>query len=272
VVRAAEDSPQLEDVELSFFVRRMSRLTGWDLSSYKREQMRRRLGAVMARTGARNLIDLANMLERDPSRVDEIRDQLTINVSEFFRDPERWQYLEERILPAILRENRRPAIWRAGCSNGAEPYSLAMAMTDLAPHGNCRILATDIDRGILERARAGSGYTSSDVRNVSRTRLAKYFRQERDRYAVVDSIRHAVEFRRQNLLADPFEGGFDLIVCRNVVIYFTEEAKNALFDRLSLSLREGGILFVGGTEMLPRGSAERLTSIALGFYRRVGTR
>ena len=262
--------PVGEDLEFSAFVRRMRRLTGLDLSSYKREQMLRRLGAVMAKTGVRNLVDLASMLERDPSRIDEVRDQLTINVSEFFRDPDRFAYLERHVLPEILRGNRRPTLWSAGCSNGAEPYSLAILMRELMPGGGYRIVATDIDRGILAQAQAANGYREADVRNVSPARLAKHFRREGDRYVVVESIRRAVEFRHQNLLADPFEEGLDLIVCRNVVIYFTEEAKDALFQRMALALREGGVLFVGGTESLSRDRAEHFASIAPGFYRRVG--
>ena len=258
----------LEDLELALFVRRIYRLTGLDLRSYKGEQLRRRLNAAMAHLGARNLLDLANILERDPARIEDFHDRLTINVSEFFRDPERFQYLEEKVLPAILQENRNPALWSAGCANGAEPYSLAMIMADLMPQGGYRILATDIDGRVLEQARNGDGYRWADVRNVDPRRLAQYFRREGDRYAVVESIRRAVEFRQHNLLADPYEKGLDLIACRNVVIYFTEEAKNTVFTRMAQALREGGILFVGVTEMLGRAHDRYFVSVGPGFYRR----
>lgn len=263
------DRSEAEDLELAAFVRRMRRLTGLDLSAYKREQMRRRLSGVMTRTGTRNLVELVGLLERDPSRVDEVRDQLTINVSEFFRDPDRFQYLESHVLPAIIRESRKPVIWSAGCSNGSEPYSLAMILADLMPHGGYRIVASDIDRGILAQARAGNAYRSADVRNVSKARLARHFRQEGDRYAVLDPIKRRIEFRHHNLLADPFERELDLIVCRNVMIYFTEEAKSALFGRMARALREGGVLFIGGTETLSHEQAGSFVSIATGFYRRV---
>jgi len=257
-----------EELQMAVLVRSLRRTTGLDLSCYRKEHIRRRITAVMTKTGTRSPLELARMLENNPARAQEIRDELTINVSEFFRDKERFRFLEERVLPEIIRENRKPVLWSAGCSIGAEPYSLAMIMKDLMPGGRFRIVATDVDRRTLEIARAGNSFSAADLRNVSPERMARYVRPENKRYAVVDSIRRAVEFRYQNLLTDNFEPGLDLIACRNVIIYFTAAAKDALFIRMAMALREGGVLFLGATENLPHTMSAYFASMACGFYRR----
>lgn len=257
------------DLHYMIFRRKVKQLIGIDLDDYRSEQMTRRLGAIMTRSGAKNLTEYARMLEQDPRRLKEFSDYLTINVSEFFRDADRFAYLRSNVLPELLANNRRLNIWSAGCSNGAEPYSLAILLEELSPLKTHRLLATDIDEKVLRKAQEGRDYREQDVRNVPPQWLKKYFSLNGDRYAVSEAIRRRPVFRKHNLLNDAFEENFDLVLCRNVVIYFTNEAKEKLFYRFSCCLRPGGILFVGATEIIQNASLLGLESIRPSFYRRV---
>jgi len=232
--------------------------------------MKRRLGILITRNKATSLLEYTRMLDK-PDRLKEFLDFFTINVSEFFRIPEKFEYLATRILPNLMARDRELRVWSAGCSNGAEPYSLAMVLEELAPHGRWSILATDVDRTTLARAQRGDGYGSVDVRNVTPQRLARYFERDAAGYRVSESIKRRVKFKLHDLLKDPFEDGFQLVLCRHVVIYFTEEAKDVLYRKFAESLVDGGVLFVGGTEIISRAKDVGLQSVAVSFYRKGAT-
>ncbi len=258
------------DAAYALFQRRVKALAGIDLTSYKSQQMKRRLGILITRNKATSLLEYTRMLDK-PDRLKEFLDFFTINVSEFFRIPEKFEYLATRILPNLMARDRELRVWSAGCSNGAEPYSLAMVLEELAPHGRWSILATDVDRTTLARAQRGDGYGSVDVRNVTPQRLARYFERDAAGYRVSESIKRRVKFKLHDLLKDPFEDGFQLVLCRHVVIYFTEEAKDVLYRKFAESLVDGGVLFVGGTEIISRAKDVGLQSVAVSFYRKGAT-
>jgi|GEM_PF-77447 len=247
-----DDLPPEADADYALFIQRVRALTGIDLAHYKPGQMRRRLRALAARHGASSLAAFARTIEHDPRALQAFQNFFTINVSEFFRDATRWDDLAGRVLPRLMQPAPRPLrVWSAGCSNGAEPYSLAIVLTERYPGLPHTILATDIDQAILARAEAGAGYTEADLRSVDAARRARWFSRTPDgAYAIAPRIRALVTFRRHDLLRDPIERGFDLIVCRNVVIYFTDAAKRDLYHRFRAALRPGGVLFVGGTEVI----------------------
>lgn len=248
----------MNEQEFSYLKKKILKLTGINLDNYKSQQMRRRLNGFFAHVQAKNLVEYCQMLERDSELLTELRNFLTINVSEFFRDVNPFEQLRKMILPKLLKNNPRLNIWSAGCSHGQEPYTIAMILEGIFPFHNHRILATDIDEGALSLAKAGGPYSSDEVKNVSSAFLRKYFTCSNGDYVVTDRIKRRVEFRRQNLLCDDFEKGFDLIICRNVTIYFTEEAKRHLNRRFYQSLKDGGVLFIGGTEVM-------LDIISIGF-------
>lgn len=255
------------DYEL--FVSKIRRLTGIDLGQYKQHQMQRRLGSLLHRNGVSSYMDYCRLLERDKAALQSFVDHITINVSEFFRNPEKFDELQKRHMPELLDRPRELRIWSAGCANGAEPYSVAILLDESTPSRSHSILATDIDATILGKARLGT-YTAADIKNVSSQRLSKYFvHDERSStYVVKPRIRDRVVFRVHDLLSDKYPDGVDLILCRNVAIYFIEAAKDQLYRRFYDSLSEGGLLFVGGTEMVFGASSIGFESVSPFFYRK----
>jgi chemotaxis protein methyltransferase CheR len=253
----------------------VKKLLGIELNHYKDEQMRRRLDAWLVRTGAASWEQYFKLANADLNELSRFRNYLTINVSEFFRDPERWQTLRSQILPDLIKENRAcsfkngPRIWSAGCSIGPEPYTLAIILSELGVTHNHLLLATDLDRGALAKAKARGPYTSEDIRNVSAAERTTYFDAGGPPFFTSEKLAYMITFREQDMLQDTFEESFDLIVCRNVIIYFTTEAKNNLYNKFSRALRPGGILFLGGTEIIPRPQDFSFQSQGFSFYKKV---
>jgi chemotaxis protein methyltransferase CheR len=256
--------------EFELFRKKAYQITGLDLTSYKAPQMHRRLVALLSRLRVDNFVTYARLLETDAQRRQEFCDYVTINVSEFFRDVDRFGELERKVLPTLLSNSPGLRIWSAGCSMGAEPYSLSIVLSELAPGRAHSILATDIDETILNRAREGTGYLATDLRNAGAERIKRWFVATPDgRFSVGPAVRTPIRFSRQDLLRDRYPSGpFDLIACRNVVIYFTEDAKERIYEGFVGALAPGGVLFVGGTEAIMRPQALGLTVMGPGFYRK----
>lgn len=241
-----------EDPAWLAFRRSLERAIGVPLGQYKEPQMKRRLASIMTRRGLDGWRSFEQAIAADPKLLGDVRDTLTINVSEFFRQADRFQELQAKWIPRMLQERRQLKIWSAGCSIGCEPYTLAMILNEVDPRGSHTILATDVDMPILSRAREGTGYLPSEVRAVPAPILKKYFINEGQTYRVADEIRRKVNFRRHDLLSDPYPADLDMILCRNVVIYFTDEAKQHIYQGFARALRPGGLLFIGGSEMIMR--------------------
>lgn len=247
---------------------------GIDLDPYKDEQMRRRLDSWLARSGTANWEAYFTKLKENPAELEKFRDYLTINVTEFFRDPERWNYLRQHILPGLIKDavpnSTNPLggmkIWSAGCSTGAEASTLTIILDEMTPGKKHNIIGTDLDRGALTKARAGGPYAADEVRNVSPIQKSTYFKPGGPPYFVNPNITSRITFREQNLLMDTFTPNFDLIVCRNVVIYFTGETKQLLYQKFYDALRPGGVLFVGGTEIIPKPQDYGFKSTGFSFY------
>ena len=241
-----------EDPQWLAFRRALERAIGVPLGQYKEPQMKRRLASIMTRRGLDGWPAFEKAIAADHKLLGDVRDTLTINVSEFFRQADRFQELQTKWLPNLIKERRQLKIWSAGCSIGCEPYTLAMILNELDPRGNHSILATDVDMPILSRAREGNGYLPSEVRAVPPGLLKKYFVGEGETFRVTDEIRRKVNFRRHDLLSDPYPTDLDMILCRNVVIYFTDEAKQHIYKGFAKALRPSGLLFIGGSEMIMR--------------------
>jgi chemotaxis protein methyltransferase CheR len=240
-----------------------------DLDRYKDQQMQRRFDSWLVRVGATSWPEYFRRIGSDEKELGKFRDYLTINVSSFFRDPERWQALRKDTLPNLLQSAGGTfRIWSAGCSIGAEIYTLAMMMAEEAPKVPLYLLATDLDRGVLAKARARGPYTADEIGNVTPDQRAAFFAPGGPPFFVSEALARKVTFREQDMLAEPFEQGFDLIVCRNVVIYFTNEAKDQLYRKFAAALRTAGVLFVGGTEILSRPAEIGLKPMGFSFYQK----
>jgi chemotaxis protein methyltransferase CheR len=234
----------------------LKKLFNINLDNYKSEQMKRRLDSWLIRRQMASWKEYLVYIDQHADEKDRFRDYLTINVTEFFRDPERWKSLRNTYIPALLKDPRRPAglrnglrVWSAGCSTGVEAYTLAILLDEVAPAQAHYLLASDIDRGALQKARARGPYPPEETRNLTPEQRQKYFSGATALH-VKESLAQKVTFKEEDLFAARFEAGFDLIICRNVVIYFTPQAKDALYARFNSALRCGGILFLGGTEII----------------------
>ncbi|KYH30086.1 MULTISPECIES: CheR family methyltransferase [Clostridium] len=220
-----------------------------DLSAYKSNQLHRRILSIMSRVGVNSVEEYITLLKKDENQRQKFLDFITINVTEFFRNPEIFNDLEKKIENDLILREKNLKIWSAACSIGAEPYSIAMILDNLKIKGNHSILATDIDTSILERAKKGE-FTAGEMKNVKPEYIKKYFGKKEDKFIIAPKIRNMVTFKRHDLILDNYEKGFDLIVCRNVVIYFNQDVKNEIYKKFSASLKKGGLLFVGATESI----------------------
>jgi chemotaxis protein methyltransferase CheR len=244
-----------------------------DLENYKAEQMQRRLDSWLVRSQAITWNEYFRLLSTDANELEKFRNYLTINVTEFFRDPNRWNALRDEVIPELITNSRHghPSpelkLWSAGCSIGTEPYTLAILMAEAFPRQKYSLLATDLDRGALFKASAGGPYTAEDIRNLDTAQRRKYLSSTVP-YFVQENLQKHIHFEEQDLLSSSFDTGFDLIVCRNVVIYFTAEAKDALYAKFAAALRPGGVLFLGGTEIISSASKFGLQNSGISFYRK----
>ena len=249
----------MDDQEYELISRQILKLTGIDLANYKAQQMRRRLTGISS-SDAPSVAEYCELIRHDPDALAKLKNFLTINVSEFFRDANQFDILRNQVFPELLRNKPTLKVWSAGCSHGGEPYSVAMLLEELAPGRSHKVLATDLDETIIAKARNGGPYTSADINNVERKFVLKYFEKPDDNFHLTDEIKRKVTFKKQNLLNDVFDTGFDLIMCRNVVIYFNDDAKEKLYRGFHNSLNDQGILFIGATESL-------LGAVDIGFSR-----
>jgi chemotaxis protein methyltransferase CheR len=256
-----------EDPDYALFIKKVKDYTSIDLSQYKEAQMKRRLTTLWTKKGFASFAAFFDALTKDKALFDEFLDRMTINVSEFWRNPNRWELVERKFIPEMLAKNRRLKIWSAACSTGEEPYTLAMILAKQGALADAHLLATDIDEGALDKAKKGV-YLHRSLRDVPESYVKAYFRQDGSLFHVADELKRSVRFQKQNLLLDVFDTGFDLIVCRNVIIYFTEEAKHTLYRKFANSLKPGGLLFVGSTEQIFSPGQYGLEPAETFFYRK----
>ena len=274
------------DLEYSWFKRKILEQTGVDLNSYRPVQMRRIVDKLVDKAGARNYVDYVKKLQANPDMIQEFRDSMTINVSHLFRDLERWNDLKD-LLPALVDAagDRTVRAWSAGCSIGAEPYTLAVLFQELARRRQNRpfsfsILCSDIDNSMLDRARDGV-FIDKETREVPPALLNRYFKNAPPPrrswaracsadvfFGAVPALKKNLDFKNHNLLNDPWDSGFDLIVCRNLLIYFNNDVKEELFHKFQDALLPGGMLFIGATEVIFSPSKYGLSSVNTGIYRK----
>lgn len=226
------------------------KLTSIDLNAYKEQQMKRRIDTLISRNKISGYEDFVKALKADKELFEEFVSYLTINVSEFYRNPEQWELMDKQFIPMLIEKfGKNLKIWSAACSTGDEPYSLVMALSRHLPLNQIKIIATDIDKQILAQAKVGI-YNEKSIASVPKDLRDKYFTKIGNSYQISDEIKSRVDFRQHNLIKDPYPDRCDFIICRNVLIYFTEEAKDDVFRKFCKSLKTGGFLFIGSTEQI----------------------
>ena len=236
--------------DYEYFKKEILTLTTIDLNSYKEKQMKRRIDTLISKHKIVGYDKYVQALKNDKTMFEEFVNYITINVSEFYRNPDQWKILDQTIFPELISKfGKKVKIWSAACSTGDEPYSLVMALSRHVPLNQIKIYATDLDKQVIAKAKVGL-YSEKSIASVPDDFKKKYFTKVGPSYKIADEIKARVEFKEHNLLKDAYPTDYHLIVCRNVLIYFTEEAKDEVFRKYCKALSKGGILFIGSTEQI----------------------
>ena len=248
------------EIDLAFqYLKKKIIARGGNCVGYKDDFLRRRLEGRMRLKGLATYAEYAHFLDKNPSEFNDLLDALTINVSEFFRDVTVWDTLRKQILPPMIKEKlakdrRELRAWSAGCADGEETYTIALlvleALAYLSNSFKIEVLGTDVDPPSLNRARNGD-YATARLRLVNDQILRRYFTPGiKDRFTVVDAVKKLVTFKPHDLFTPPPASGFDLITCRNVIIYFSKEQQQQLYRNFYDALRAGGYLILGKVESI----------------------
>jgi len=258
-----------DDAAFEALTRRLSGAVGLELDIYKSKCLRRRIAVRMRACGVHTYDEYLTHLERTPEEYQRLKDAITINVTRFYRNAETWNSLRTRFLPSLWREREGTLLgWSAGCSSGEEPYTLAMILAELcAAEGRpswlsrVRIDATDIDRVSLVRASAAT-YRPAAFQETPPDLVRRHTRETAAGVEVVPEVRRLVSVREFNLSRDSIRpDSYDIILCRNVVIYFDRPMQERLFAAFADALRPGGLLVLGKVETLLGPARDRLTMV-----------
>lgn len=245
-------------------------MTKIDLNSYKERQMKRRIEALITKNDINSYSDYVKKLREDKIVFEEFINYITINVSEFFRNPEQWVLLEKEVFPYLMDKfGKELKIWSAACSTGDEPYSMVMLLSKFLPLNKIKIIATDIDKTVMEKAKVGL-YHEKSLKDLPVEFMSKYFTKINDRtFQISDQIKSCVEFKQHDLLKDSYPSNCDLIICRNVLIYFTDEAKNKIYTDFNKALKKEAMLFVGSTEQIIQAQQIGFSTFKSFFYKKM---
>ena len=233
-------------------------------SNYKEDYIKRRVSSRMRSTNCISFGDYLGYLKANPPELENLRNALTINVTEFFRDADVYEVMKKDILPGLFKQRKRLRIWCAGCSTGEEPYSLAMMLSELMvqnPEISAQIFATDIDKVVLAKAQEGV-YTQKAIVKLSEAQIHRHFtRLPEENFQVKPYLKELIRFRPHDLMSGvPVSRWLDLVICRNVTIYFTEKQKDELAKMFHTALVSGGFYIMGKTEYLGRQVEDLFTS------------
>jgi two-component system CheB/CheR fusion protein len=249
-------APNLDADQLTVIFRLLLARTGVDFSQYKQTTIKRRLGRRMALTKVNSLVDYVKLAQRSREETDELYESLLINVTEFFRDSDNFDFLRTDIVPSIISHHGDGTpirVWVPGCSTGEEAYSIAIIIRELLKDSGTiipvQIFGTDISDTAISAARAGC-YSGAEVTGVSPERLQRFFIKTEDGYMVQKPIRDMCVFARQNVVRDSPFSRLDLISCRNLMIYLSPQLQRKLMPIFHYSLVRTGYLFLGNSESI----------------------
>jgi chemotaxis protein methyltransferase CheR len=252
---------ELTDRDYEFLRDLVGKQTGIVLGGHKRQLVYGRLARRLRELGLATFAQYCNYVQQNhESELTELVNAITTNLTSFFRENHHFEHLADAALTDILARNasrRRLRIWSAGCSTGEEPYSIAMTLAETIPdiaRWDVRVLATDIDSQVLAKAASGV-YPEDRVKDIAPQRMRRWFRRgsgpRAGQVKITEEIQSLISFRQLNLMEQwPMQGPFDIIFCRNVVIYFDKETQKKLFNRYADILVPEGYLYVGHSESL----------------------
>ena len=242
------------DEELSRIFSLVRGVTGVDFSTYKPTTLKRRLSRRMMLKKIPNLSKYLKHLQENPTEIEELFQEILINVTGFFRDPQVFAALKKRVFPKLMKQRSPDSpvrIWVPGCSTGEEVYSLAICLHEFlgkkVGKKTIQIFGTDISDQMVARARQGI-FSMSAVDDVSPERLRRYFQRNDGGYQIAKFIRDMCVFAKQNVASDPPFSKLDLISCRNLLIYFGPALQRKVLPVFHYSLRQGGFLLLGASE------------------------
>lgn len=245
------------DAEFEYLIDYLREARGVDFTGYKRPSLVRRVAKRCAELGIDSFSSYLDYLQVHADEFPILFDKILINVTEFFRDPEAWDYLAKNIIPPIAAKDGPIRVWSAGSASGEEAYSAAITFCEAMGHGEyldrVKIYATDIDEEALNRA--VMGYTDKELESLDAGLKNRYFERQGTRFSFRQSLRRPLIFGRHDLMTDAPISRLDLLICRNTLIYFTAEAQGRILARFHYALNNDGYLFLGRAEMLLTHSA-----------------
>lgn len=231
-----------------------SKKSGIRLEMYRESYLRRRVEFRMRALGLRDFSEYYGYLKSDEKEVEKLLDAIAINVTEFMRDYTPFKFFMEKILPEISHKSIL-RFWSAGCAFGEEPYSIAICTLETTK-SNFSVYATDIDEDCIRKAIIGE-YKEAQLRNLDEELIKKYFEKVGDKYRVKDFVKKHIRFKKHDLTSqEPITKFLDVIFCRNVMIYFTEQQKEKVLRDFYEALNPSGYLIIGKSESIPRGKFE----------------
>ena len=248
----------MSGTDFKFLLDKIQRNKGADFSLYRTGTLKRRIDSRLKAAGCKDYSDYIIYLNKNPEEYDNLISAITINVTEFFRNPETFDVLEKKVIPEIIRSKKELGkkiirAWSAGASNGEEAYSLAILFLEVLQENiadfDIVVYGTDIDPACIEKGKAGI-YTALSMKEINKERLTRYFNKKEENYEVDDSIKKLTKFTAHNLVSDEFLKHLDLILCRNVVIYFTKPLQEMVYSNFARALNKDGFLVLGKVESL----------------------
>jgi chemotaxis protein methyltransferase CheR len=248
---------EIQIVDIRNLTETIKKNYGYDFTNYAMSSFKRRIQRILELYKFGSVAELTRKIAENGQFFEEFLSEITVNVTEMFRDPSFWRELRDKVIPNILLNHKRVTIWHAGCSSGEEVYSMAILLKEMGILDSSRIIATDIDDEILLRAKSGIYNEKSmelNEKNYIRFRgehkFSDYYQTKSGKIHMDKSLVKDVSFRKHDLVSGIVFNKFDLLLCRNVMIYFNQSLQNDVLKKLHESIFKYGYLAIGSKESL----------------------
>lgn len=249
---------EIEIAEVRHLTETVKSVYNYDFGDYALSSFKRRLARVIEVHGHDSMAALTSKVQTDEAYFRDFLAEITVNVTEMFRDPSFWRLLRDQILPELTKVTSNLKIWHAGCSSGEEVYSMCVLLKEMNLLDSTKIFASDIDHEIIKRAQ--SRFVKQKSQEINRKNyesynngvggIDQYFNEDGDGFVLDNELLKNVSFREHNLVSDPAFSKFDLILCRNVLIYFNQTLQNKVLKTFNQSLFKNSLLAIGSKESL----------------------